>query len=116
MFGFIRVYSDAGAPGVKYAVIIEQFLGMATAVVMTFPVVYKNSFEFRRRLVPCMPVVLWQVNMCLFCCIRIQSGSAHNKRERRTKATPGTHTKGHKTIALSQRSRFVNAAQVVLSC
>jgi hypothetical protein len=26
MFGFIRVYSNAGAPGVEYAVIIEQFL------------------------------------------------------------------------------------------
>jgi len=27
MFGFIWVYSDAGTPGVKNAVIIEQFLG-----------------------------------------------------------------------------------------
>jgi len=26
MFGFIRVYSDAGAPGVENPVIIEQFL------------------------------------------------------------------------------------------
>ena len=27
MFGFLWVYSDAGAPGVKYPVIIGQFLG-----------------------------------------------------------------------------------------
>ena len=27
MFGFIWVYSEAGAPGVKYPVIIGQFLG-----------------------------------------------------------------------------------------
>ena len=27
MFGFLWVYSDAGAPGVEYPVIIEQFLG-----------------------------------------------------------------------------------------
>ena len=59
MFGFLWVYSDAGAPGVEYPVIIEQFLGTATpAAVMTFPVVYKNSSEFRKRPVPCMPVVL----------------------------------------------------------
>ena len=28
MFGFLWVYSDAGAPGVEYPVIIEQFLGI----------------------------------------------------------------------------------------
>ena len=28
MFGFISVYSDAGAPGVKCPVIIGQFLGI----------------------------------------------------------------------------------------
>ncbi len=27
MFGFLWVYSDTGAPGVEYPVIIEQFLG-----------------------------------------------------------------------------------------
>ncbi len=27
MFGFLWVYSDAGAPGVEYPVIIGQFLG-----------------------------------------------------------------------------------------
>jgi len=27
MFGFLWVYSDTGAPWVKYPVIIEQFLG-----------------------------------------------------------------------------------------